>query len=388
MASSLNITAIIPTYNRADYLHESIMSVLGQTRVPDQIIVVDDGSTDQTSASLARFGNKIQLLTKDNGGKSSALNLALKHARGDAIWIMDDDDIAVIGALELMEARLASDVSLGYVFGDYDNFTTADSVKDYTPGNRREFDLDSLFFSGLIELFAFQPAMLVRKSCFDVVGSFDEGLARAQDYDMLLRLSAKFRASYISSVIFHQRQHVGARGPAHDRIDGSRVWDLQGKYDRMCVAKAIEQQPLAAFTSWSKKQISASPAEEIRALLLRSYIKLLRLRDSNAAAEDIIAAAAIARQHVSGNSFVLVPNEDLIRICRVGARERSDFTNLVSVAETAPKAFRKALLRSLIIARTRRIAGMLLRREVSSTSKLASVLTELGYILLKARLLI
>src|SRR5690606_24595967 len=89
------VSIIIPTYNRANYLKESLDSVIAQTYPNKEIIVINDGSTDETTEILQEYKHSIKYFNKENGGKSSAINLGLKKATGDYIWIFDDDDIAL-----------------------------------------------------------------------------------------------------------------------------------------------------------------------------------------------------------------------------------------------------------------------------------------------------
>jgi glycosyltransferase involved in cell wall biosynthesis len=93
-------TVIVPTYNRAEFLVEALDSLLTQTWPPGQIIVVDDGSTDETPAVLGGYNGRLEVVRKPNGGKASALNAALPQVRHGAVWIFDDDDIALPDGLE------------------------------------------------------------------------------------------------------------------------------------------------------------------------------------------------------------------------------------------------------------------------------------------------
>ena len=81
------VSVLIPTYNRADYIEECLDSILNQTVPPLEIIVIDDGSEDDTAQRLESYKDRIIYLHKENGGKPSALNLALTQVRGDYIWL-------------------------------------------------------------------------------------------------------------------------------------------------------------------------------------------------------------------------------------------------------------------------------------------------------------
>ena len=247
----MDVTAIVPTYNRAEYLGECLESLLAQTRPPRQLIVMDDGSTDGTQDVIRSFGAALEHHRQGNAGKATALNRALAEARGEAIWIFDDDDVAVPEALELLSESLGTHREAGFAFGAHDNFTTHDEPVDpRAPTLEASLDLDDLFFSILTRrVYVFQAAALVRKRCYDEVGPFDATFVRAQDFDMLTRLAARYEATQVDAVVFHQRQHTGDRGPAHLRIDGREVWDRQFDFDVKVAQKAHQTMPLEVFLS-------------------------------------------------------------------------------------------------------------------------------------------
>ena len=85
------VSVIVPTFNRARYLPECLESLLAQTFPPTQIVVVNDGSTDDTASAVKPYLDRIEYIEKENGGKSSALNLVLPNIRNDYVWIFDDD---------------------------------------------------------------------------------------------------------------------------------------------------------------------------------------------------------------------------------------------------------------------------------------------------------
>src|SRR5436190_9496549 len=99
MNSSL-ISCIVPVFNGDRYLAETLDSILAQTHRPIEIIVVDDGSTDGTSAIAAEYGEKIRYIRQENSGVASARNLGLQSARGDFIAFLDADDLWHAGKLQ------------------------------------------------------------------------------------------------------------------------------------------------------------------------------------------------------------------------------------------------------------------------------------------------
>src|SRR5689334_4837795 len=119
---SSTICAIIPIYNRSSMLRESIDSILAQTRPVQEIIVVNDGSTDDTIDVVRSYGDRLKLINKTNGGKASAVNLALKHCQSDYIWICDDDDLARPDGTKLLANALDENECIDFAFGTFQIF--------------------------------------------------------------------------------------------------------------------------------------------------------------------------------------------------------------------------------------------------------------------------
>lgn len=117
-----SITAIIPTYNRAALLKETLQSLAAQTRPIDEILVWDDGSTDDTEAVVRAAQGPIRYFRTANSGKSRALNAALQEAKGDLIWICDDDDLALPHAAERLSGMLANAPDVDVAAGCYVRF--------------------------------------------------------------------------------------------------------------------------------------------------------------------------------------------------------------------------------------------------------------------------
>lgn len=227
------ISAIIATYNRRNYLEEAVVALQTQTRPVDEIVIWDDGSTDSTEgfgrAIAERSAGKILYRRGKNRGKSCALNAALQEATGTYIWICDDDDIALPIAAE----RLASVLDLGDVglcAGRHirfrDNPQTGER-EDLGTGYWPDLRTGSVLRHLLEDVFFFQNGTMVRREALRKVGPFREDLARSIDYEMFVRLAARFPATMIDDVLFLQRKHDGARGPSsmqHCASESDLVW--------------------------------------------------------------------------------------------------------------------------------------------------------------------
>lgn len=287
-----SITAIVPTYNRARYLATAIDSVLNQTHRPAQVIVVDDGSVDATPEILKAYGTRIEAIRKANGGKASALNLALRHARGEFIWIFDDDDVALPHALEGMAHTLAEHPECAFAYGSHDHLVDSENgqARVVQPDLRIDRSLD-FRLSVLERCYIFQPAMLVRRAVFDAVGPFNEALVRSQDYEMLIRITRRFAGVDVGSILFHQRQHSGPRGSAASPVAKRKIASAWMRYDDMIFSHVYRTYPLSEYLV-DRINGKLSPIETRSALLERACIMARKGMWSHAAS-DLKAFSAL-----------------------------------------------------------------------------------------------
>jgi glycosyltransferase involved in cell wall biosynthesis len=224
-----NVTAIIAAYNRAEFLGQSIDSVLGQTVPPEQVIVVNDGSTDATPQVLQRYGNRIEIMDYENSGRASAVNRALPRVRGTYLWIFDDDDVALPQNVERHLAVLEAHPDVDFVYSGCSILHTHPDGRVEHKGDMQVPDVpeDEMFVRMLEQNFMQLQAMLVRTRCYREVGLFDPRLDLCDDYELNLRLTRHFTGRRLDVSSFLFRQHAGLRGrpgalfPAEER---SRRW--------------------------------------------------------------------------------------------------------------------------------------------------------------------
>ncbi len=285
------VTVIIPTYNRADLIAQSIDSILEQTWRPHEIIVVVDGSTDDTVARLQPYAGRVQVVVKENGGKSSALNLGLSMASQPYVWIFDDDDIATPDALRRLVLALEANPEAGFSYGLLDKFyggwpgEVTDPLICYRSSDQR-----ALYLKLMQDFFIWQGAMLVRKSCYDRVGPFDIRFSRSQDYQMLLRLARRFSGVGVPEVMFHQRHHEGERGPQHARFkskDAEAVW---ARFNRLMFDEIYESHGLEEFCIGATGR-DLDPRSDLTALLQRAAIMARKGIWPRATADMVTASA-------------------------------------------------------------------------------------------------
>jgi glycosyltransferase involved in cell wall biosynthesis len=201
------VSIVIPAYNAATSLNTAVESVLAQTYAGVEVIVVDDGSTDDTPSVLARLGQRVRWTRQANRGPGAARNRGLGLARGAYIMFLDADDWILPEKVERQVQRLDGCASAGWVYCD---------VKYVDEGGRllrlasdqfayRDRDqLDGFLFPQLFQgNFIPVHAPLFRRQCLDEAGPFDEDpqLIGVEDWDLLLRLAIRCRATYLPEVL-------------------------------------------------------------------------------------------------------------------------------------------------------------------------------------------
>ena len=193
------ISVVIPLFNGREFIQDALDSVLAQTMAPDEIIVVDDGSTDDGLAIVQRMARShpIKILTKKNGGQSSARNAGIAHARGDLIALLDQDDVWYPHHLATLiepftEAR---PLELGWTYGNLDRVDRDGSmlIRSFLTALPTVHPKRSLIQCLEQDMFVLPSASLISRKAFQAVGGFDESLSGYEDDDLFLRM---FKAGY------------------------------------------------------------------------------------------------------------------------------------------------------------------------------------------------
>jgi glycosyltransferase involved in cell wall biosynthesis len=212
----MNISAIIPLYNGGKYIRGALDSVLRQDRPADEIIVVDDGSTDDGAsivAEMAASHPSIKLVSKPNGGQSSARNFGVRHSKGDLIALLDQDDEWYPHHLRILEQpfKETRSIPLGWAYSNLDQVDVLGrmmtrSVLDTVP-NTQHPKRDVLNCLGR-HMFVLPGASIISRSAFDSVAGFDEQFVGYEDDDLFLRLFvAGFDNIYINEPLTKWRMH-------------------------------------------------------------------------------------------------------------------------------------------------------------------------------------
>ncbi|WP_368914566.1 glycosyltransferase [Exiguobacterium acetylicum] len=235
---SEKVSVIIPTYNRSEYLKFALDSVLNQTYSNIEIIVVNDGSTDDTENILKNYKDSIKYVYKENGGKSTAINVGMSLVSGKYVCILDDDDIALSKKIELQVRKFQKNKNLGLIHTSATYFKEVD--KDFIHlgmYDANKFNKKNALDLHLLGNIFFTPTVMVRKECYDKVGSWDETMIRAQDYDMWMRISRYFETDSLPVTTLQYRIHDGKRGTVNEPILKDELNNSTFKYSRRVLRK-------------------------------------------------------------------------------------------------------------------------------------------------------
>lgn len=242
------VSAIIPAYNRADLLPETIGCLLAQTTPPYEIIVVDDGSTDATAEVVGGFGERVRYLRIVNGGAPVARNAGAAVARGDWFWFCDSDDLWRTQYLERCRRLATAAPYPRVVFGDFslvrDGVWDTAGKFDTAPAGfwegieTRSAGADAVFTRPLYgEILRFQPifhsTLMVARSLFEEIGGYDPQFARtgSEDFEFTLRCAAHAPIGVVREPLVGIRRHRG-------NFSGNHLRALLGEVKILRHAKA------------------------------------------------------------------------------------------------------------------------------------------------------
>ncbi len=204
----LTVSVIVPTYNRAAFVGAAIQSALDQSRVPDEILVIDDGSTDDTPEVLSQFAAPVIVVRQPNRGRSAARNAGLAHATGDAVIFLDSDDLLMPECIERCAEALEQNPEVGVVYTDaYLCDHNAEPLARYSeamPGSRPS----GMVLGELARRNFLTIASMVRRECLTGI-EFELGMEHAEDYDFWRRLAARCQFEYIDQPLMRYRFHEG-----------------------------------------------------------------------------------------------------------------------------------------------------------------------------------
>ena len=234
MPAELRVSVILPTYNRGWILEQAVDSVLAQNYTNLELIVVDDGSTDDTKGLLSMFGDRITVIRQANRGVSAARNTGIRAATGKMIALLDSDDTWLPGKVTAQVAYFSNHPDA--LVCQTEEIWIRNGVR-VNPGKRHRKEAGMIFERSLALCLVSPSAVMMRKSLLDEVGLFDEALPACEDYDLWLRIAWKHPIHLIDQPL------VVKHGGHDDQL--SRLPELD-KYRIQSIAHLLDSDVLSA----------------------------------------------------------------------------------------------------------------------------------------------
>lgn len=246
MTNCPKISIVLTTFNRAHLIENAMYSILSQTYKNYEVIIVDDGSTDNTKRMLGKFlrNDNIKYIYQENKGYPSALNKGVKLSKGDYIAIHDSDDLWLPIYLEKMISTFLNidDSKYGMVYANVFNYNP-DSQDLYIRYNNRKLKEGNLLKEfAFREIHIYHGAALIRKNCFEKVGLFDENLRRSLDREFNYRFSKHFNFKLVNQPLAIVRLH-GKLNPK-DKLDDIQYEEQIEKYEKNILARLVNDRDL------------------------------------------------------------------------------------------------------------------------------------------------
>ncbi|MGA6826493.1 glycosyltransferase family 2 protein [Nitrospira sp. NS4] len=243
----VDVSVIIPTYNRGSFIVEAVESVLAQTYQSFEVIVVDDGSTDDTLERLGPYQSNIAILKTNHGGAPHARNAGMKVARGKYVAFLDSDDRYLPHKLALQVQILEKFPDVGMVYSEFSGFgdgveeefhlktyhsaafrngetyghyfeqvvSLREAGLDCSPWSDRKIYIGQIFDRYLKVLFVFTNSLMVRRSVLDMVGGQDESFPLFEEYEFVLRIAKRYPIAFVDLPTYHLRYHAGQISTTH-----------------------------------------------------------------------------------------------------------------------------------------------------------------------------
>ena len=213
LANMPYVSVVIPAYNSASLLGDAVQSVLAQTYRDFEVIVVDDGSTDNTRQVAEGFKqSQIKYLFQPNQGPPAARNAGIRASSGKLIAFLDSDDLWLPSKLEMQVKTLAASPRAGLAYCDmflYDMEQDAVVGPPFLLRSKRPPPRGKVFDELSFRFFGHPSTVIIRREVFDAIGLFDERLRYCDDFDMLFRIASRYEFELVPDPLVEYRFHEG-----------------------------------------------------------------------------------------------------------------------------------------------------------------------------------
>ena len=260
----MNISVVIPSYNRKEFLKRSIDSAINQTKKPFEIIVVDDGSTDGTETMIKSDYDFVKFIKQKNKGVSAARNIGIEVSIGEWICFLDSDDEWKKDKLE--KQIIAMESNPCYKFFHSNEIWIKNGIRINQKKKHKKYGGD--IFDKCLDMCRISPSsVMIDKTVFDEVGNFNENLVVCEDYELWLRICDKYRVFFIDEpLIIKYGGHQGQLSYSIESIENHRIKALEhlilGNLNRKNKRHAI-QMLLSKLNIYLKGLVKRRKSDEI-----------------------------------------------------------------------------------------------------------------------------
>jgi glycosyltransferase involved in cell wall biosynthesis len=291
------VNVIIPTYNRAHLICKAIDSVLSQTYRNYEIIVIDDGSTDNTTDVLEKYKDKITYIYQENKGPGDARNRGINEARGKYLAFIDSDDTWFDYKLELQVTIMEKLLDISFLFSDFciykengehirfglqkwhrhlkawneifSNSIRYSSIIKKGTNFEKDFVIffGNLYYAQIFDPYVWPSGTIVRRECFDDINKFSEGVFLYEDWEFFAKLSRKHDAGFMDIETFFNRGHT-------DDVRLTHCSNIKKAENRLRLLKEVWKKDIS-FSKNFAKEIAEIESEQI---LILSKENLFNLR--------------------------------------------------------------------------------------------------------------
>jgi glycosyltransferase involved in cell wall biosynthesis len=278
MQKTPKVTVLIPTYNCAKYLPQAVESALKQSYQDFEVLVIDDGSTDDTAAIVrgltARHPEKVRYIHQENAGLAEARNAGIKAAQGELIALLDADDMWLPERLQKGVAAIEADPSIGLVHANITRISESGDILD-TPARVEGTFKGNMFLPIFLrQVHISCPTVMFRKACCEKVGYFDSYLTRlgCEDRDLWLRIAQNYKVVYVPEVLAYYRVSSQSMSQNLDKMTKARLYVVDKYFPQSSGHSRIRNKALAKIfrdigdLSLLKKQYAAACEQYRRAI--------------------------------------------------------------------------------------------------------------------------
>jgi O-antigen biosynthesis protein len=262
------ISICIPTYNRSGYIQEAIDSVLAQLEPDSEILVVDDGSTDDTVKVIKKFSEQeISYLSKEHTGPSDTRNRCISEARGDFILWLDSDDLIAPGLISRFRELVKQYPDVDIFYGDMRIFGDAGALTGKVIACRDYYERNKLLLSRMVySNRIFQTGTFIRKALYQRAGGYDTNYNCHEDYEFYTRAAASAKFKHIGMISAYWRWHDANLSRSGNSTERSKL-------GASILNKMIRQYPLSLLfpqLNWNNPRRAAFVANcELAKIFLR-----------------------------------------------------------------------------------------------------------------------